>query len=140
MMGSIVLTAAVKRLLPVQILFSWFLLLRGHAFPGGGFSGGLLAAEALALYAIAEGPRACRARLRVDPPVLMALGLALALAGGAVSLWYGEPFLSHPWHLAVPVPLLGELSLGTALVFDIGVYLVVVGASLGFLLNLQEIR
>jgi len=52
----------------------------------------------------------------------------------------GEPFLSHPWHVAVPVPLIGELALGTALAFDIGVYLVVVGASIGFLLNLQEIR
>jgi len=139
-MGSVILTAAVSRLLPVQILFSWFLLVRGHAFPGGGFSGGLVAAEALALYAIAEGPEACRARLRVDPAVLMGLGLGTALLSGAVSLWVGEPFLSHPWHVAVPVPLIGELALGTALAFDIGVYLVVVGASIGFLLNLQEIR
>ncbi|MDX1654206.1 MAG: Na+/H+ antiporter subunit B [Candidatus Competibacteraceae bacterium] len=137
-MTSVILGIAARYLLPLQLLFSVFLLLRGHHLPGGGFSGGIVAAAAFALYAIAFGPKACRQRLPLGPRPLMAMGLACALVGGGVALIQGEPFLSHQQAAKLPFPVVGEIALGTALLFDGGVYLLVIGAVLGFLLNLQE--
>jgi len=134
-MPSLILSIAVRSLLPLLLLFSVFLLIRGHNEPGGGFVGGLVAAAAFALYAIAEGVAKVRQTLRVDPRVLIGAGLLVALSSGLLSLLQGQPFMTGLWYKQA-VPVLGKL--GTPVLFDTGVYLVVVGIILTIILTLAE--
>ena len=80
-MTSLILRVAVRVLMPLLLMFSIFLLVRGHNLPGGGFSGGLVAASAWALFAIVYGAAAARRALRVDPLDLIAAGLGTILVG-----------------------------------------------------------
>lgn len=130
--ASVILGVAVRALLPLLLLFSIFLLLRGHHAPGGGFVGGLVAAAAMALYALAHGAMAAQQLLRLSPRGLIAAGLMTALASGLVGPLMGTPFLTGRW---IKV---GHLELGTPLLFDVGVYLVVIGVTLWIILTLAE--
>lgn len=135
-MNSLILGATARLLLPLLAFFSLFMLFRGHNDPGGGFIGGLLIASGFALYALAHGAGAARAVLRFDPHAIIATGLFVALGSGLVGpLVFGTPFLTGVW-LPVAVPGIGKLS--TVLLFDVGVYLVVLGASMLILLTLAE--
>jgi len=132
---SPLLGAAARALAPLILVFSVFALLRGHNDPGGGFVGGLLAAAAFALWALAFGVEAARAKLRADPRGLMAAGLAVALGSGLAGPAAGRPFLGALWPELV-LPVLGKL--GTPLVFDGGVYLAVLGVTLTIFFALME--
>lgn len=135
-MNSVILRTATSLLLAVLLLFSVFLLLRGHDLPGGGFIGGLLAASAVALYAIAFGHPAAVRLLRVPPQALIGWGLALGVGAGLVAGLLGEPYLTGQ---RFAVTLAGvEWKLSSTLVFDVGVYLVVVGVVLTMLFALEE--
>lgn len=136
-MTSLILSTASRLLLPVVLLFSIFILLRGHNQPGGGFVGGLIAAAAFALHAIAYGVKKTRSLLGLDPRSLIGLGLFVALVSGMVSLVLGQPFFTGQW-IKLSFGSLGELDLGTPLVFDIGVYLTVIGVTLTIILSLAE--
>ena len=92
-MNSIILRTATRFLMTLLILFSIFLLLRGHNEPGGGFVGGLVAAAAYILHALAFDVSATRAALRVAPRTLIGLGLLLAVGSGLLPLLLGRPFL-----------------------------------------------
>jgi multicomponent Na+:H+ antiporter subunit B len=111
------------------------MLLRGHNEPGGGFIGGLLAVTAFALYALAFDAAQARRLLRVPPRLLVALGLLLAMGSGCIAWLAGQPFMLGLW---LPFELPAGLKVGTVLMFDVGVYLVVTGASLLVLLTLFE--
>lgn len=132
--NSVILATATRYLLPLLLLFSLFLLLRGHNEPGGGFVGGLVAAAALALYALATSVAEAQRMVRIDLRLLMSTGLALALMAGLLGLLRGSPFLTGLWH-PQPVQVVGKV--GTPLLFDVGVYLVVVGVTLKILLTLM---
>ncbi|MBM4461435.1 MAG: Na+/H+ antiporter subunit B [Chloroflexi bacterium] len=134
-MTSLILSTATRYILPLLLLFSVFLLLRGHNEPGGGFVGGLVAAAAFALYVIAFDAATARRTLGVDPRTLVALGLLVALGSGLVSLFAGQPFMTGLWS-SYTAPLLGKL--GTPLFFDIGVYLAVIGVTLTIIFALAE--
>lgn len=134
-MTSYILTTATRFLLPLLLLFSIFLLVRGHNDPGGGFVGGLVAASAFALYTIAYTVQDARKILRVRPRMLLATGLLLAAASGALSLATGNPFMTGMW-APFEIPALGKV--GTPLLFDVGVYLVVVGVVLSIVFSLAE--
>lgn len=134
-MSSLILRTTSRFLLVLLTLFSVFILVRGHNEPGGGFIGGLLIASGFALYALAHGPAASRSVLRFDPRTLLALGLGLALLSGLPAVLLGSPPLTGLW-LPAPVPGLGKV--GTVLLFDLGVYLVVLGATLAILYTLAE--
>ncbi|HUE72388.1 MAG TPA: Na+/H+ antiporter subunit B [Pirellulaceae bacterium] len=138
-MSSLILRTATRFMLPLLLLFSVFLLFRGHNEPGGGFAGGLVAASAFALYALAFGVPSARQSLRVDPRSLIGTGLLAAVGSGLLSLVLGKPFLAHRdlWTI-VTLPGFGTLHLGTPLVFDAGVYLVVLGVTLTIILPLAE--
>lgn len=136
-MDSLILRTATQFLLPLLLLFSLFLYVRGHNEPGGGFVGGLMAAGALALYAIANDVAAARRVLRVSPQTLVAVGLLLALGSGLWAVVAGKPFLTGVW-ATIAVFELGELHIGTPLLFDLGVYLVVIGVALTVILSLLE--
>lgn len=136
-MRSIILRSATRYLFPIIILFSVFLLLRGHDEPGGGFIGGLLAATAFALYGIAYDIPSARRMLRIDLISLLGVGLLMATLAGVIGMVVGDPFLSTQW-MTLNVPGVAELKLGTPLLFDIGVYLVVIGVTLMLVFNLAE--
>lgn len=132
---SVVLRQGANVLLPILLLFSIFLLLRGHNLPGGGFIGGLVAATAFALFATANGVAAARQLLPVAPRQLMVAGLAVAFVSGLLAFTLGLPYLSGLWW-DQPIPVMGKL--GTPFVFDVGVYLVVIGVTLTILFSLME--
>ncbi len=132
---SILLSAAARYLMPLMLVFSVFLLIRGHNEVGGGFVGGLVATSALMLYAIALSPAALRKLLPVEPHVLVSAGLISALISGLIPLLAGQPFMTGLW-LKNPIPVIGKV--GTPLLFDTGVYLVVIGVVTWILLTLAE--
>jgi multicomponent Na+:H+ antiporter subunit B len=135
-MKSVILQTATNYLLPLLLLFSVFILLRGHYLPGGGFVGGLIAATAFVLHMFAHGVSNTRKLLGVHPGYLMPVGLSLSIASGfAPKVLFGLPFLTGIW-FPEPIPVIGMI--GSALFFDIGVYFVVVGVTLTILFTISE--
>lgn len=134
-MGSLIFRTAARGLLPMFVAFSLFVMLRGHNEPGGGFIGGLLAAAAFALYALAFDAHQARRMLRVEPRRLIGVGLLCAVLSGVAALMIGAPFMQGLW---LPFTLPTELKMGTVLLFDVGVYLIVIGATLTILFTLRE--
>jgi multicomponent Na+:H+ antiporter subunit B len=126
------LPAATRLVVPLQCVFSIYLLLRGHNLPGGGFIGGLVLASALVLRAMVDPKRAPK----FDLIALSGIGLLVAL-GSAVLPWlFGRSFFTGIWGGEIWLPVLGKLKLGTPLTFDIGVFLVVTGVASKLLLVL----
>jgi multicomponent Na+:H+ antiporter subunit B len=136
-MRSLILRTAVRMLQPLLLLYSVFLLVAGHNQPGGGFVGGLVAAAALAVYAIAHDAPAARALAIVHPRTFLGAGLVLAVGSGMMALVAGRPLMTGLW-TDVPVLGMGTLALGTPLLFDVGVYLVVIGVTLLVVFTLVE--
>ncbi|MDR9390434.1 MAG: Na+/H+ antiporter subunit B [Trueperaceae bacterium] len=135
-MNSLILRTTTRLLIGVLLLFSVFLLLRGHDLPGGGFIGGLVGAAAIALYAIAYGYEHAFALLRIRPRTLIGVGLSLAVLAGILAAFAGEPMLTGLWWIRDVGPWTVKLS--TPLLFDVGVYLVVIGVVLRMLFSLEE--
>lgn len=136
-MTSLILQTAARYLLLLLLMFSIFLFARGHNEPGGGFVAGLVAAAGFALYAFAYGPAATRLVLRIEPRMLIGLGLLTALASGLLGLAGGEPFLTGEWGY-LTLPGLGKIEIGTPVLFDLGVYLAVWGVTLTIIFALAE--
>jgi multicomponent K+:H+ antiporter subunit A len=134
----LILAAVSQPLLPLALVVSVYILLRGHNLPGGGFIAGLVTSVALILQFIASGVDWTQARLRFDFHIVIACGVLLATLTGLGSWAFARPFLTSAFgHFHVP--LLGDLHLATAMLFDLGVYLTVVGATLLILANLGKI-
>jgi multicomponent K+:H+ antiporter subunit A len=128
-------------ILAISGLVATFFFLRGHNAPGGGFVAGLVMAIGLLLQYLAFGTDWVEDRVRLAPRVLIGVGLLLVLGTGAGSLAFGYPLLtSHTFHF--PLPLLGEVHLGSAMLFDLGVFCEVLGSSLLIITSLahQSIR
>jgi multicomponent Na+:H+ antiporter subunit B len=135
-----ILRIASRFVIPLQLALAIFLLLRGHNEPGGGFIAGLTAASALVLYAFAfpHGAATVRRRLRFSLETWMAVGLFLALISGLGGALTGAPYLTSLWGGAIPLPFLGKIKLGTPLIFDIGVFLLVFAVTVQIFLSLFE--
>jgi len=108
-------------------VFALHLLLRGHNAPGGGFIAGAGTALTLILLGLADGVEALQRFVRFDPMRIAAGGVALAFGTATVPLLFGEAVLQHHEFTFGDLPLVGEIAVSTTLVFDIGVYLLVVG-------------
>lgn len=136
MRTTIILKTASNYLLPVLLIFSIFILLRGHYLPGGGFVGGLIASIAFILHSFSNGLKKTKEILFMHPGFLIPIGLAVSfLSGMAPVLFADMPFMTGLWsHEAVPI--LGYI--GSALFFDIGVYLVVNGVTLTIIFTISE--
>ncbi|WP_135468852.1 MnhB domain-containing protein [Crenalkalicoccus roseus] len=131
MIGSLILRVSARYLLWAALALAVFVLLRGHNEPGGGFIGGLIGALGFGFHALAHGGRETRRILRLDPIAWAGIGLLLATGAGLPALLvHGEPFLTQQW--------LGATPIGTTVAFDLGVFLVVVGFALAFLLPFLE--
>ncbi len=136
-MNSLVLRTAARFLISLLLVFAIFLFLRGHDEPGGGFVAGLVAAASVVLFSMAFDVPSARRFLRVDPRGLIWLGLLIAVLSGVPSLLMGQPFLTGQW-FDVSLGPAGELHVGTPLVFDLGVFLVVVGVAVTLALTMAE--
>ena len=124
-------------MLPILLMFSLALLLRGHNQPGGGFVGGLVASSGIILMTLAYGPDEVRSRLRIDFLRSMFYGLAIAAGSGVVGLIVGIAFQDALWWKPL-IRGIGRLELGTPLLFDIGVYIVVFSVTSSIVMAMAE--
>ncbi len=135
-MRSVILSAASRLLFALLFMFSIFLTLRGHHLPGGGFIGGLVASSAFILLATSFPVSEAKEILRVEPYYLVGTGLLLSASSGLPALFTGGNFLQGKWG---ELDLFGtHVHLGTPLLFDLGVYLVVIGFTLVIIFSFQE--
>lgn len=133
-----ILTSISMTLLPLALLVSAFIFLRGHNQPGGGFIAGLITAVALILLYMARGVEWAQARLDFPFQPVAVAGVAIATLTGLGSWLFGHPFLTSAFGY-FSLPGIGKFELATALLFDLGVYLAVVGATLMILANLGKV-
>ncbi len=133
MKHALVLQTTAKLLVLLLVVFSVLVLIRGHNEPGGGFIGGLLCGLAFATHALSFGIAQTRRLMKFDPLRLLGIGLLLGAGSGAVSFVMGQPFMTGQWWGTVP----GIGKVGTVLIFDIGVYLVVLGTAMMILIGLM---
>jgi len=138
-MSTPILKAASRILVALMLVFSLFVLLRGHNEPGGGFIGGLIGATGFALLAASHGIATARAALRIEPVHLAAAGLLTALVAGLIAALVGRPPFSGIWIFLGSDGGGGGIPVSTVLMFDIGVWMVVVGAVLTLVFELEEI-
>ena len=136
-MTSLILKTATRFLIPLLLLFALSLLLRGHNAPGGGFVAGLVVAAAFVLYSIGFGFPASRRALLVDPTTLLSAGLLIALVSALPAVLLGRPFMTAVWIAVGPEP--AAIHVGTPLLFDVGVFLAVVGVVLTIAFTLGEV-
>ncbi|MCC7233768.1 MAG: DUF4040 domain-containing protein [Bryobacterales bacterium] len=129
--SPLILRTAARLLMPLLLLYGFFLLLRGHNAPGGGFAGGLVVAAAYSLNAFAFGTVTARRALLVHPSILIGAGLLMALGSGIFPVLSGKEFLTAQW-------LAPTIGLGSPLIFDLGVFCVVIGVVLTMTFMLGE--
>ncbi len=135
-MRTVIFRVTAPYLTALMLLFSLFVLLRGHNEPGGGFIGGLIASSAIAVYGMACGVDAVRRALHFHPIAYAAFGLLMSIVAGLMPLFGGAQFMTGLWAF---VSVAGaELALSTTLIFDLGVFLVIVGAISAIALSLEE--
>ncbi|WP_208599560.1 MnhB domain-containing protein [Desulfospira joergensenii] len=130
-MKSVIFRTTAHIVIGIMLLFSLYLLFRGHNEPGGGFIGALIAVIALAVLVLAESGEYVRQRIRFSPELIAVTGVGISLTSGLLALFRDQAFLTGIWWKTI-------LPLGTPLLFDIGVYLAVTGAVLSILLHLVE--
>jgi multicomponent Na+:H+ antiporter subunit B len=135
-MRTVIFRTVAPGLTAIMVVFSIFVLLRGHNEPGGGFIGGLIAASAIAIYGIAVGVENVRKALRVDPISVAGFGVFIAAFAGLLSLGQSVPFLTGLWSFFEFDNT--KIAISTPMVFDIGVYLAVVGTISAIALALEE--
>ncbi|WP_428912666.1 Na(+)/H(+) antiporter subunit B [Niallia sp. Krafla_26] len=135
--NDMILQICTKVVLFIIILFSVHSFFAGHYNPGGGFIGGLMTSGALVLFVVAFDKKTLKKVLPIDYKIMIAVGLLFAVGTAAGSLLFNVPFLTHAFGDVV-LPLLGETALHTATLFDLGVYLVVVGVAMTIILTIGE--
>jgi multicomponent Na+:H+ antiporter subunit B len=135
-MNTLIFRTIAPLIVATMLVFSIFVLLRGHNEPGGGFIGGLIAASSVIIYGMAAGPVAVRRALRVDPLGFAGFGVFIAGLSGLLSLFVSAPFLTGLW---ATIPLNeGGIAVSTPMLFDIGVYFVVFGTITAVALALED--
>jgi multicomponent Na+:H+ antiporter subunit B len=133
---SLLLEQLAKILVPLLLAVSLFFLLRGHDLPGGGFIGGLAAAASFIILGLSTGPAAVAEALKVPPSRFMGLGILVAVLSGVPGLLFKGSFMKGVWweiDLAA-----GPIKIGTPLIFDIGIYLIVLGMTTSIYLSLGK--
>jgi len=134
----LIMKTLMRLLLPVMLLVAVYIFLRGHNLPGGGFIAGLIAAVALIVQYLANGIEWTGKRLNFDKHFLIGSGILIASLTGAVSMLLGYPFLTSTF-THVHWPIVGEFEVASAIAFDLGVFLVVVGATVMILVQLGKL-
>ena len=137
-MNSLILRVATRYLAGLLIIFSVYMLLRGHNEPGGGFIGGLIGSTGFVLYAVACGTAQAREALRIMPQTIAMGGLGLALGAGLYAAFFGDALFTGQWLFLGATEDDYGIPISTILFFDIGVYLVVLGSILTLVLAMEE--
>lgn len=134
----LMLSVVSQSLLPLALLVSAYIFLRGHNMPGGGFIAGLITSVAIIQQYIAHGVDWIKARMKLDYQLMIGSGITIAALTGLGSWFFDRPFLTS-WFDHFHLPLVGEFELASAMLFDLGVYLTVVGATMLILANLGKL-
>ncbi|MEM8577139.1 MAG: MnhB domain-containing protein [Pseudomonadota bacterium] len=137
-MNSIILRVGTRYLSGLLLLFSIYMLLRGHNEPGGGFIGGLIGSTGFVLYALGCSVGEARSALRVLPQNIAMAGLGIALLAGIFAALFGDALFTGQWLFVGGTKEEGGIPISTVLVFDIGVYLVVFGSILSLVFAMEE--
>lgn len=136
-MISLILNRIARVIIHILLIFSIFLLLKGHNEPGGGFIAGLMASVSIVLIYVTYNIETVKKIMPIPYPAMIGLGLFFAAGMGLGGIVLGYPFLTQTFDY-VYIPLVGEIELATALIFDIGVFLTVVGATLLIISSIGE--
>jgi len=136
--SSILVRTAIKLIFPLVLIFAAYTALKGHNEPGGGFIGGLMAAVAFLLFRMANGRKALVKLMPFHPRNLVALGLGIALATAIAPLFFGKPILTSLVIDELSIGLGQKIHFASAVFFDTGVLMVVVGVSVGMIQRLNE--
>lgn len=136
-MNSVILQLATPYVRSLLIFFAFVALLRGHNNPGGGFIGGLLAALAIVFSSFAFDRRPVQRKLIIKPGGYVAVGLVFLLLSFSPSLLKSQMLMEGVW-VTIPMGILGELNVGSPLLFDIGVFMAVIGVTLMFFFTLTN--
>ncbi|GGG67608.1 Na(+)/H(+) antiporter subunit B [Paenibacillus radicis (ex Gao et al. 2016)] len=135
-----VILKSVTRVAAVIILtFSIYLFMNGHHHPGGGFIGGLSMSSAIVLLYLSFGVDKVRENIRVDFKKLAAIGVLIAIGTGMSGVIFGKPFLTQTFGY-YDLPIFGNTELASALIFDTGVALAVIGTAVNIILSISEDR
>ena len=134
-----IMGALTRILFPLVLMVAIFILLRGHNQPGGGFIAGLITAVALITQYLAQGTAWTQVRMPIDMHTVIGSGLLIALVTGLASWWFDYPFLTSTFG-HVHTVLTGEFELASAMAFDLGVFLVVVGVTVLIIVNLGMVH
>ena len=137
-MNSLIYKVGANLLFGILLVFSLFMLLRGHNEPGGGFIGGLIGAVAFIVYAMSENIKATRAVLRVNPEYLAVFGLAVALFAGLMGPMFEDGLFAGQWLFVGATETSKWWPLSSVLLFDIGVYFTVLGAIVALVLEMER--
>lgn len=135
---NIILEKIVSLFMRVMVIFSVYLLLRGHNNPGGGFIGGIIASTGFIFYAIIFGTDALQKIIKIKPQSFIGIGLFLVLIAALLPTFYSTEMLTGLW-IKADIPVLGTLHAGTPLIFDTGVYAVVIGVILTIVISIMEV-
>lgn len=136
--NDVILQTVTKMIVFIILVFAVYILFSGHHHPGGGFIGGLITASAFVLLYLAFDLEGMQRVVPIDFIKMTAVGLLIAVLTGAGSFLFGEPFLSHTFGY-VDLPVFGDdTELATAVLFDIGVYLTVIGITMTIILTIGE--
>ncbi|MEP2782712.1 MAG: Na+/H+ antiporter subunit B [Pseudoruegeria sp.] len=137
-MNSLILQVAARYLVAILLMFSIYMLFRGHNLPGGGFIGGLVGATGFILYAVACGTKEARTALIVEPQSIAVAGLAIALVSAVFSGLFGDAPFTGQWAFFGATETEKGIPISTVITFDVGVYLVVLGAILTLVFAMEE--
>lgn len=135
--NDVILQFTAKIVFFIIFLFSIHIFMAGHYTPGGGFVGGLLTASAIVLLILAFDLKTVQTGFNINYRLLVAIGLLLAVGTASFPMFVGEPFFTH-FYDYFDLPFFGNTSLHTAMLFDAGVYLVVVGVTLTIIQSIGE--
>ncbi|MGI6514643.1 MAG: Na(+)/H(+) antiporter subunit B [Syntrophomonadaceae bacterium] len=137
--NDVILRTAAKAVVLIILAFSIHLFISGHHNPGGGFIGGLAFVAAIVLLFLVDDIEKVRNNIAVDFKVVTAIGILIAVSTGIVGMVDEKPFLDQVFGVA-NLPIFGETGLATAVLFDVGVALTVIGASLTIIISIGDDR
>jgi multicomponent Na+:H+ antiporter subunit B len=136
-MGSVILQLASKYIKYLMVLFSIFVLIRGHNYPGGGFIGGIVAGTGILFDALANTVSKSQEKLTIKPINIIGIGILIAFLAAITGPLSGDPLLTGKW-IKPDLPLIGMVKLGSPLLFDTGVYFVVTGSFITMFFSIME--